>query len=257
MNFIRNMFVLFNVFYFNQKMVQSMSTFRPHFLSSCCSSASAYASAFASASCNKYISFVPITIAVPIPNEEKFNFPKMKKKIYNRVQCARKPPLCSNCKHFIPFKSFTSFDEDQYGSGFGLCRMFGSKYDLIRYSFAKHCRENENQCGKNGYLYEDFDYCNRNQYIDHDEADDEDKNKNKNNEKGDHHNHKYEKYENHKEEKNSDKSNESNKNKDNDNDKDKSQEENIEYLKYTNSQLYDYSQFLNFSKNHSNKNDNE
>jgi len=37
----------------------------------------------------------------------------------------------------------------------GLCTMFGNKNDKIRYSFAKHCRENEDQCGKQGYLYEE------------------------------------------------------------------------------------------------------
>ena len=50
-----------------------------------------------------------------------------------------------------------SFDQDTYGTGFGLCKMFGSKFDLIQYSFANHCRENENQCGKEGYLYEELE----------------------------------------------------------------------------------------------------
>ena len=82
------------------------------------------------------------------------------------------PPLCYHCKHYIHFtslnnstnekfmespsyKKYLSFHQDELGTGFGLCKLFGNKLDLIRYSFAKHARENENQCGKEGRLYED------------------------------------------------------------------------------------------------------
>lgn len=67
-------------------------------------------------------------------------------------------PKCFNCKHYMPNKNHTGFYYDEYGSGVGLCKMFGNRHDLIRYSFAKHCRENENQCGKYGYLYEENEY---------------------------------------------------------------------------------------------------
>jgi len=82
------------------------------------------------------------------------------------------PPLCYHCKHYIHFtslnnstnekfmespsyKKYLSFRQDELGTGFGLCKLFGNKLDLIRYSFAKHARENEDQCGKEGRLYED------------------------------------------------------------------------------------------------------
>jgi hypothetical protein len=55
------------------------------------------------------------------------------------------------CKHFIP--NVKAFDD------LGLCRMFkevsthkGKQYTLPNY--AVHCRENENLCGKAGYLFE-------------------------------------------------------------------------------------------------------
>ena len=60
-------------------------------------------------------------------------------------------PPCSLCKHFIP--NVKAFDD------LGLCRMFkevsthkGKQYTLPNY--AVHCRENENLCGKAGYLFE-------------------------------------------------------------------------------------------------------
>ena len=103
------------------------------------------------------------TIAIPSPHED-FNdlfFEKPK------ISCksVRKPPLCSNCKNYIPIKTSICFNNDKYFGGFGLCKAFGNKYDLIRYSFAKHCRENENQCGKEGYFYEEIDFI-------HDDDDD-------------------------------------------------------------------------------------
>ena len=84
------------------------------------------------------------------------------------------PPLCYNCKHYLHFTSLNnstntkfmespwykrylsvSFRQDELGTGLGLCKMFGNKLDLIRYSFAKHARENKDQCGKDGNLYEE------------------------------------------------------------------------------------------------------
>ena len=60
-------------------------------------------------------------------------------------------PPCYLCKHFIP--NVKTFDD------LGLCRMFkevsthkGKQYTLPNY--AVHCRENENLCGKVGYLFE-------------------------------------------------------------------------------------------------------
>lgn len=63
-------------------------------------------------------------------------------------------PPCSSCKHFIP--NVKIFDD------LGLCNMFkdvsiykNKKYVLSNY--AVHCRENENLCGKSGFLYEPID----------------------------------------------------------------------------------------------------
>ena len=92
-----------------------------------------------------------------------------------KVSCKsmRKPPLCSNCKNYIPVKTSICFNNDVYFGGFGLCKAFGNKYDLIRYSFAKHCRENENQCGKEGYFYEEIDYFDYKNNIIYDDDNDD------------------------------------------------------------------------------------
>ena len=60
-------------------------------------------------------------------------------------------PSCLSCKHFIP--NVKIFDD------LGLCNMFKevSTYKDKRYvlsNYAVHCRENENLCGKSGFLYE-------------------------------------------------------------------------------------------------------
>lgn len=67
--------------------------------------------------------------------------------------------ICNTCKWFIP-----NINDD-----YGKCKMFGEnlfldkkeilnkneeKYNLIIHNYAKHCRENENQCGEKGYFYE-------------------------------------------------------------------------------------------------------
>ena len=73
-------------------------------------------------------------------------------------------PSCTTCKWFIP-----NINED-----YGKCKIFGEKtqvhkkkvypfkyknqgkeeFILTIYNYAKHCRENENQCGKYAYFYE-------------------------------------------------------------------------------------------------------
>uniref|UniRef100_A0A6C0E1X8 Uncharacterized protein n=1 Tax=viral metagenome TaxID=1070528 RepID=A0A6C0E1X8_9ZZZZ len=59
-------------------------------------------------------------------------------------------PLCDSCKHFIPNKNLNP--------DLGLCKMFQeTSYNngYIRlYNFATHCRNDENLCGKSGFLYE-------------------------------------------------------------------------------------------------------
>ena len=160
LNQLQKIFILLNIYYFTKNIfVISTSEFRPHFLgiekiNSFC----------------RTTNFIPISVSIPIPiGQEKEildNF--ILKKNKKTVSCnGRKPPLCSNCKHFIPFKTYFSFDKykDEFGTGFGFCKMFGSKFDVIRYSFAKYCRENENQCGKNGFLYEENDCNNTNNNL--------------------------------------------------------------------------------------------
>lgn len=60
-------------------------------------------------------------------------------------------PSCTSCKHFIP--------NNRGDVDLGLCRMFrntcyhrGKEYNLPNYAI--HCRDNENLCGKSGFLYE-------------------------------------------------------------------------------------------------------
>jgi hypothetical protein len=61
-------------------------------------------------------------------------------------------PPCSSCKFYIPNK------KDRLE--LGLCKMFTTntspKRDIIEAlpNFAIHCRNNENLCGKSGFLYE-------------------------------------------------------------------------------------------------------
>ena len=58
---------------------------------------------------------------------------------------------CNTCKWFIP-----NINDD-----YSKCKMFKEKsnifnkdFDFIIYNYAKHCRSNENQCGKDGFFYE-------------------------------------------------------------------------------------------------------
>ena len=68
-------------------------------------------------------------------------------------------PSCSTCKWFIP-----NINED-----YGKCKIFGEKqlfnkkkeeFILTVYNYAKHCRDNEGQCGKDAYFYEKNDLIN-------------------------------------------------------------------------------------------------
>ena len=61
-------------------------------------------------------------------------------------------PSCHSCKSYIPHKS---------NPDLGLCKMFknyvylNNRTSLIN-NLAVHCRNNENLCGKPGYLYEEI-----------------------------------------------------------------------------------------------------
>lgn len=65
-------------------------------------------------------------------------------------------PNCRTCKWFVP-----NINEE-----YSKCKMFREKknelsenigFDYIMYNYARHCRDNKNQCGKDGYLYEKND----------------------------------------------------------------------------------------------------
>jgi len=80
--------------------------------------------------------------------------------ILNLVNCIYayniNTPSCNSCKHFLPNIKGNNFDNfDNYG----LCKVFKNHYNcnghkVTIYDFAMHCRNNENQCGQKGYLYE-------------------------------------------------------------------------------------------------------
>jgi hypothetical protein len=61
-------------------------------------------------------------------------------------------PSCTTCKFFIPHETHPNKD-------LGLCKMFQDKLytdnsDKLVKNLAIHCRNNENLCGKAGFLYE-------------------------------------------------------------------------------------------------------
>lgn len=61
-------------------------------------------------------------------------------------------PSCKTCKYFIP-------NEIDPTTDLGLCKMFQDKVyydntDVLFKNLAIHCRNNENLCGKSGFLYE-------------------------------------------------------------------------------------------------------
>ena len=72
-------------------------------------------------------------------------------------------PSCSKCKHFIP--------HHLGNQDLGLCEMFKNSCfyqgkETVLPNFAKHCRENENLCGKKGFLFESLNnYENNQQYY--------------------------------------------------------------------------------------------
>ena len=60
-------------------------------------------------------------------------------------------PSCYSCKYFIPHINGKQ--------ELGLCKMYKNNNvhldkNIIVYDFAAHCRDNENLCGKSGFLYE-------------------------------------------------------------------------------------------------------
>jgi len=72
---------------------------------------------------------------------------------HSLVDALESPPRCIKCKWFVPDKLGV---EDH-----GLCKMHKNTYSLRKnmevsiYEYAKHCRDNQNMCGKEGYLYEE------------------------------------------------------------------------------------------------------
>jgi len=59
-------------------------------------------------------------------------------------------PKCHMCKSFIPY--VCNSQEKMYE--YGRCSAFKEKInENDEFNFAKHCRDNENLCGKNAYLF--------------------------------------------------------------------------------------------------------
>jgi hypothetical protein len=84
---------------------------------------------------------------------------------YIALICAYEPS-CTSCKNFIPhFKN---------NHDLGLCKMFkNTPYpdtNILTSNFAIHCRNDENLCGKSGFLYEpDSEIIQENFYNDYEE----------------------------------------------------------------------------------------
>jgi hypothetical protein len=58
-------------------------------------------------------------------------------------------PLCKNCIYYKP----SWFD----GYNFGECKKFSkhdNKTDILIYNYTHLCRDNENECGKNGTYFQ-------------------------------------------------------------------------------------------------------
>ncbi len=72
-------------------------------------------------------------------------------------------PDCINCKSYI---------SNKLNENLGYCKIFTNKVyfnkdkEILRYNFAKHCRDNEYLCGKNGILFEQVDSKQDNNYVD-------------------------------------------------------------------------------------------
>ena len=73
-------------------------------------------------------------------------------------------PSCLNCKSYIP----NGFNED-----LGYCKIFSNYVYLnnennkvLKYNYAKHCRDNEYLCGEKAILFEQIVPNSDNDYID-------------------------------------------------------------------------------------------
>ena len=78
--------------------------------------------------------------------------------------CTRPPfiknsnlPSCANCVHFLKYKNGEPHNIN-IGLEFdlGKCSQFGKKdiiSDIITYDYASHCRDDKDQCDKNGKYY--------------------------------------------------------------------------------------------------------
>jgi hypothetical protein len=65
-------------------------------------------------------------------------------------------PACINCINFIGHSNNYPYDELPSDKLYGKCTKFG-QIDIItgltEYDYAKHCRDDNNKCGKNGSEY--------------------------------------------------------------------------------------------------------
>ena len=63
-------------------------------------------------------------------------------------------PYCASCKWFFPISN------NKLNNDLGLCKMFKNTCyntqgkEIVVHNFATHCRNDENLCGKSGFLYE-------------------------------------------------------------------------------------------------------
>jgi hypothetical protein len=68
---------------------------------------------------------------------------------------------CENCKWFI---------KNTNDNSMGLCKLFTTNHNInnvnkITYNFAKHCRDNDFLCGKNGWLFDDININSEIKYL--------------------------------------------------------------------------------------------
>jgi len=67
-------------------------------------------------------------------------------------------PICSKCIHFIEHKKNYPYDPVPNDRQYGKCNKFGEINFIsgsIDYDLAKHCRDDNNKCGKNGSEYKE------------------------------------------------------------------------------------------------------
>jgi hypothetical protein len=65
-------------------------------------------------------------------------------------------PICSKCSHFIEHSTNYPYEPLPSDKEYGKCKKFGEINfitGLIEYDFAKHCRDDNNRCGKSGSEY--------------------------------------------------------------------------------------------------------